>query len=353
MLISLRSYNYRRAFFAIIILFMAAASHAATHAARAADHAAVIMYHRFGEDNLPSTSISIEQFEKHLDELTNGNYTIMPLIEITKHVINGTPLPDRAVAITVDDAFASFYELAWPMLKERNLPVTLFVSTQAIDLNLRGYASWAELREMQAEGIHIGSQSHTHPHMHLITAEQARTEIEKSNQQFIKEIGTKPQLFAYPYGEFTPEIRDIIKETGFVAAFGQQSGIMHQTQNHFEFPRFAFNQNYGSLDRLKLAINALAIPATDMWPENMVLGGNNPPLYGFTVTKDIGPLQQIQCFASNIGAVETVVIGKRVETRIPEKLVGKRARINCTMPYFLANGKKTDRWRWIGRQWLP
>ncbi len=341
--------GYRRDFFAINIMFMTVA----THAARAADHAAVIMYHRFGEENLPSTSISIEQFEKHLDELTNGNYTVMPLIEIAEHIKNGTPLPDRTVAITIDDAFASFYELAWPMLKERNLPVTLFISTQAIDLNLRDYSSWDEVREMQAEGIHIGSQSHTHPHMHLITAEQARTEIEKSNRQFIKEIGTKPQLFAYPYGEFTPEIRDIIKETGFTAAFGQQSGIMNQTQNHFEFPRFAFSQNYGSLDRLKLAINALAIPATDVWPENMVLGEDNPPLYGFTIIEDIGPLHQIQCFASDIGAVETVVIGRRIETRIPEKLVGKRARINCTMPYFLANGKKTNRWRWIGRQWLP
>ena len=317
----------------------------------AADHAAVIMYHRFGVEGLPSTNTTLEQFEAHLEELANGPYTVMALEEVTTKIINGEELPDYAVAISVDDAFISFYKEAWPRLKSYGFPVTVFVATQSIDRGLNGYASWDQLRELQAEGVSFGSQSNTHPHMHTIDLDDARQEIEISNGRFIAELGIKPNLFAYPYGEYTPEIRDLMQEMGFIAAFGQHSGIMHRTQNHFEFPRFTFNENYGDISRLKLAVNALPIPAVDISPEGMVLQ-NNPPLYGFTVVEDIGPLNRISCFASRMGKVEHIVLGRRVEVRFPSPLTGARARINCTIPYFV-NGKETGRWRWLGRQLLP
>lgn len=319
--------------------------------ARAADHATVIMYHRFGEDRYPSTNTTLEQFEAHLDELTTGGYTIMPLIDITRAVLEGKSLPDRTVAITIDDAFLSVYKEAFPRLKERGLPFTVFIATSAIDRDLKGYASWDQLREMQAAGVYFGSQSHTHPHMHQISLNEARQEIETSNNRFIEEMGFKPQLFAYPYGEYTPAIRDLARDMGFLAAFGQNSGIMGSSDHPFEFPRFAFNENYGELSRLKLAINALPIPFSDYAPESMVLE-ENPPLAGFTVDEGIEPLQRINCFASRMGRVETIILSRRVEIRLPKAITGERGRINCTMPYF-ENGRDTGRWRWLGRQFLP
>ena len=319
--------------------------------AQAADHASVIMYHRFGEASLPSTNTTLEQFDAHLEELATGGYTVMPLVEITQHILDGKPLPDRAVAITVDDAFLSFYQDAFPRLQRYGFPVTVFVATSAIDRSLKGYASWDQLREMQAAGVHFGSQTHTHPHMHTIDLEAARQEIETSNKRFIEELGLRPQLFAYPYGEYTPEVRDLIKSMGFIAAFGQHSGIMHRSINPFEFPRFAFNEDYGDLKRLKLAINALPIPVSDMTPESMVLDVN-PPLSGFTVAEGVEPLDRLSCFASQMGKVKTIILGRRVEIRLNEPITGNRGRINCTMPY-IDNGQDTGRWRWLGRQFLP
>ena len=320
-------------------------------AARAADHATVIMYHRFGESTYPSTNTTLEQFEAHLDELTSGPYTVLPLIDITRAILAGESLPDRTVAITIDDAFLSVYEEAYPRLRERGLPFTLFVATNAIDRGLKGYTSWDQLREMQADGVHFGSQTHTHPHMHQINLDEARREIETSNNRFVEELGFSPQLFAYPYGEYTPAVRDMIREAGFIAAFGQNSGIMSAADHPYEFPRFAFNENYGDLSRLKLAINALPIPFTDYTPESMVLE-ENPPLAGFTVDDGIEPLQRINCFASRMGRVETIILSRRVEIRLPGAITGNRGRINCTMPY-LENGRDTGRWRWLGRQFLP
>ena len=50
--------------------------------ARATDQAVIIMYHRFDEQDYPTTNIRLEQFDEHLAELTSGKYTVMSLPDI-------------------------------------------------------------------------------------------------------------------------------------------------------------------------------------------------------------------------------------------------------------------------------
>ena len=69
----------------------------ASSLAQAAEHAVVIMYHRFGENKYPSTNTTIPQFEAHLQELATGGYTVLPLIEIVNSIAEGKPLPDKAL----------------------------------------------------------------------------------------------------------------------------------------------------------------------------------------------------------------------------------------------------------------
>ncbi|MEL0076636.1 MAG: polysaccharide deacetylase family protein, partial [Alphaproteobacteria bacterium] len=107
-------------------------------AIRAAEHATVLMYHRFGEDQYPSTNIRLEQFEAHLEMLSSGGYNVIPLADIVAKLQNGESLPDRTVAITIDDAYLSVYEEAWPRLRRHNFPAKIFVATRQIDIGLRG-----------------------------------------------------------------------------------------------------------------------------------------------------------------------------------------------------------------------
>lgn len=317
----------------------------AVGSAVAADHASILMYHRFGEDRYPSTNIRIEQFDRHLETLANGNYNVWPLAEIVHHIQNGIELPDRTVAITIDDAYLSVYEEAWPRLKKYGFTATIFVATRPLDVGLRGYMSWDQLREMQADGFGIGSQTKTHPHMHRISAEASRAELQDSNERFINELGIRPDIFAYPYGEYNLAVIDIVKEAGFIAAFGQNSGIMHGYDGFFQLPRFAMNERYGNQERLLLAIDGLPLKVSDITPEDVVIT-ENPPIYGFTLADDMTPTSQLRCFNSTYGKLDVTTFGKRAEIRVPGPLKGKRARINCTMP------GPDKRWRWFGRQFL-
>ena len=313
----------------------------------AADHAVILMYHRFGEDRLPSTNIRLDQFDAHLEKLSNGNYTVWPLAKIVDHLQKDMPLPDRTVAITIDDAYLSVFIEARPRLKARNFPYTVFVATQPIDRGHSGYMSWDQIRILQDEGVQIGSQTRSHPHMHKISIKEAKDELEVSNKRFLEEIGQRPKLFAYPFGEYNLDVIELVKQAGFDAAFGQNSGIAHGYHGFFELPRFAMNEQYGTIDRLQLAVDGLPLKVDQIVPEDVVLNEkNNPPNYGFTLAPDIANDRQLRCFNSTYGKLEVNILGPRAEIRLPGPLEQGRARINCTMP------GGDGRWRWFGRQFL-
>jgi peptidoglycan/xylan/chitin deacetylase (PgdA/CDA1 family) len=313
--------------------------------AYAADHAVILMYHRFGENDYPSTNIRLEQFDAHLEILASGDYNVMALADIIDRLQDGQPLPDRTVAITIDDAYLSVYTEALPRLQAYDFPATVFVATQPVDRNHPGYMSWDQLREIQTSKFGIGSQTRTHPHMHMITPEQVEEELRISNDRFIAELGIRPDLFAYPYGEYDLTVIEAVKKAGFVAAFGQNSGIMNGYDGYYELPRFAMNEQYGTLDRLTLAINGLPLKVRHVTPADVVLD-ENPPIYGFTMAPDMDAPKQLRCFNSIFGKLDVTTLGQRAEIRLPGPLTGKRARINCTMP------GPDGRWRWFGRQFL-
>ena len=331
----------------IKLLFMIALCGINSGGVFAADYATVLMYHRFGEDKYPSTNIRLEQFEAHLNMLDNGDYTIWPLGKVVDHLQKGQDLPDKTVAITIDDAYLSVFVEARPRLKARNFPYTVFVATQPVDRGHGGYMSWDQIRILQDEGVQIGSQTRTHPHMHEISITEAKDELEVSNKRFLEEIGRHPKLFAYPFGEYNLDVIELVKQAGFDAAFGQNSGIAHGYHGFFELPRFAMNEQYGTIDRLQLAVDGLPLKVDQIVPEDVVLNEkNNPPNYGFTLAPDIANDRQLRCFNSAYGKLEVNILGPRAEIRLPGPLEQGRARINCTMP------GGDGRWRWFGRQFL-
>ena len=203
-----------------LVLLMAAAT-LALHALPAfAGSAVILMYHRFGEDIYPSTNVRMDQFEAHIKELTEGPYTVLPVSEIVAALRSGRKLPDRAIGITVDDAYLSVYTEAWPRLKAAGLPFTLFVATDAVDKRYAGMVDWGQIREMRDAGVEIGAHTASHLHMPDAADEVNKSEMQRSLKRFQEELGERPALFAYPYGETSLATQAIVREFGFETAFG-------------------------------------------------------------------------------------------------------------------------------------
>ena len=307
--------------------------------------ASVIMYHRFGEGDYPSTNVTMEQFRAHIEELKSGEYHVASLPEIVAALRDGKPLPPKTVGLSVDDAYASVFTEAWPLLKEAGFPLTVFVATDPVDKGFSRYMSWDQIRKLAEEGVTIGSQTAAHPHMADISSAEVQQELESSNARFEKELGAKPDLFAYPFGEANNKVVDMVREAGFVASFGQHSGAIGTSSPLFYLPRFAMNEAYGSLDRFKLAANALPLSVSDLVPNDPSLSDRNPPNIGMTVTWPKDGLDRIKCYSSHTDQLDVQLLGTRLEVRMTEAMPKGRTRVNCTLP--AGNG----RWHWFGWQY--
>lgn len=311
--------------------------------------AVVLMYHRFGESEHPSTSVNMDQFEAHVAELTNGDFNVVPLTEIVDALRAGRALPDRTVAITIDDAYSSVFERAWPILQREKLPFTLFVATEPVDRGIPGYMSWDQIRQLHEAGVTIGSQAVTHPHMPTQSTARNRLELADSAKRIADQIGATPTLFAYPYGETSAEIMQLTAEAGYQAAFGQHSGVANTTSDRYYLPRFPINVNYGGIDRFRRLINTRPLWVSSLTPKDPLLpadGPGNPPAFGFSVNGDSAELGTLNCYHSDTSRINQFErLGNRIEVRFDAPFAAGRTRINCTMP------TRDGRWRWFGMQY--
>ena len=310
--------------------------------------AVILMYHRFGEDSVPSTNIRLDQFERHIEILTSGPYTVLPLEEIVTALAEGRLLPDRTVAITVDDVSRSILTEALPRLVEAGLSFTVFVSTDSVG-RVGGALTWDDVRALEATGVAIGAHSAAHAHMAFMDRGAMEEDLARMTSAFVQELGHVPRLFAYPYGEFSADLVDMIRNAGYLAAFGQHSGVAVASGDLFTLPRFALNERYGEADRFATIVENLPFPVTDILPKDMPIGRDapNPPAIGFTAVEDIGPLHRLACFASNGAEVDMEFLGEfRVELRLDRPFPPGRSRINCTLP------AGEGRFRWLGLPFL-
>ena len=301
------------------------------------------MYHRFNESKYPSTNIQMDIFEQQIKIIKNSNYKFNNPNEFEKKF--GTPKIQKEILITIDDAFLSFYEEAWPYLKKNEIPFILFVSTNPV--GKRGYMTWSQIREVESEDFaFIGHHSHTHDYLINETNDQFISDIEKANKIFLEELGYIPNLFSYPFGEYSKFMRDYVSEN-FKFAFGQHSGVIDLNKDKFELPRFPINEKYGELKRFKSIINYFPLEYKEIFPEEKYLSQeNNPPNFKVKFFKEQKNLDNINCYSNEGNKWEkskTNFSNYTLTIKFREPFMPRRGRINCSLN---DNGK----WRWFGVQ---
>lgn len=327
--------------------------------AGSAQAAVVFMYHRFGEHRYPSTSVRLEQFDAHLQHLEAAGYRVWPLAEIARHLQQGLELPDRVIAISIDDAYASIYHEAWPRLRERGLPFTVFVATDPVDQGIPGYMTWEQMRTMAGAGVHFANHSSSHDKLHQRRSQESakawaarvRADIEHAEARLRTElqeaVPAAPALFAYPYGEYSAALADLVTQLGYIA-FGQHSGALDVGSDLYALPRFPMAEAYADLAEFKQKAATLPLPLTQREPLDPVLGSNNPPRFSATLGAVNGDPRRLACFASNQGAMQVQWQGvDRFTVQAGKPYPPGRARYNCTLP-----ARAAGRFYWYSQPWI-
>ena len=143
----------------------------------------ILVYHRFNDERFPSTNTTLEQFEEQIQYLKSNKYKFVTLTEL---IIN-PKMNDKSIAITVDDAYQSFYEFGFPVLKKYNIPATLFLSTETVGSS--EHLDWTQLKELSSYGIDIQNHTHSHSRMPEQTTEAIENEISTSQKLFLIILG--------------------------------------------------------------------------------------------------------------------------------------------------------------------
>jgi len=306
------------------------------------------MYHRFEENKYPSTNIKIDDFLQHLKIIEKNNIKFINPKNFENELKNNKS--DRKILLTIDDGFSSFYENAWPILKEKEIPFILFVSTR--EVGLFNYMTWDQIREISKEDfVEIGNHSHTHEYLIDESDITIENDIKKSISIFEKELGRNSIFFSYPFGEYSISFKKIIKSLGFKYAFGQHSGVMDETKDLFELPRFPINEKYGEIKRFTSLTKTLPFKFKKILPdEKYLLQNKNPPNVEIEFYDNIKNLKALNCYSnegdrwrnSDIEFIKT----NTLKIKINEKFIGERGRINCSLR------DSSGFWRWLGIQFV-
>ena len=301
------------------------------------------MYHRFNEFKYPSTNISMEIFEKHIDIISNSNFKFYHPKNFLEEF--DSPKKKKKVLLTIDDGFKSFYTEAWPYLKKNKIPFILFISTEPVGKN--GYMTWSEIKEIdKTDFAMIGHHSHTHDYLIDKTHNEFINDIETANKLFLNNLGYIPSIFSYPFGEYSQLMKNYISEN-FKLSFGQHSGVIDINKDKFELPRFPINEKYGEIKRFNSIINYFPLEYKNLEPEQKKLNfENNPPKFSVEFFDNQKNLENITCYSNEGDQWEksNITISENELTiNFREPFVPRRGRINCSLN---DNGK----WRWFGTQ---
>lgn len=302
-------------------------------------------------------TFSADILTQQLAYLKKNSIEVVSLGDVATRLTEKQKLPDHAVSLSVDDAFRSFYDVGMPIFRRYGFPVTLFVNTDSVGTS--GYLNWDEIKELAEEGVEIGN--HSASHAYLVEMNPAETfsqwekrikdDIERAQQQFADNLGFRPDIFAYPYGEYSPAVLEIIQNFGFKAAFAQQSGVIYSGLNRYILPRFPMGGPFATLDgfKSKLSMHPLKVVAES--PVDPIIQ-ENPPVLSFQLLGRGGPAhpKQFNCFVQGenrcwVESDETQVSGG-YKVVAEQPLTGRRNKYTLTLR------TRQGSWLWYSHLWV-
>jgi len=233
---------------------------------RAGDRFGVVTYHRVAPRvasvSKPQINVAPRQFRRQIAGVLDRGLTIWPLSKVLDYRADGKPLPPGVTVVTFDDGYESVYLNAYPVLRELQVPATVFVNTAYIDDDDPfPFDSWAlahrdrvpaetyrplrrrQIDEMAGGGlIEFGSHTHTHDDFRN-RPEAFRRDLQTSVEILRTQFGLREVPFAFPYGRWhhgsvSEELMAAAREAGVTCALTTEMELNHSQSDPFGWGRF-------------------------------------------------------------------------------------------------------------------
>jgi biofilm PGA synthesis lipoprotein PgaB len=265
----------------------------------------------------------------------------LPLMQALDNLKLGLSIPPKTVVLTFDDAYRSIYTEAFPLLKEKGWPFTVFVTTKYISDSYSQFMNWAQLREIEKYGGEIGNHSHTHAYFirKKIGENDSQwrlrimSEINQAQTILTQQLEQPITAIAYPYGEFSDELKQVLMEFDYYG-LGQQSGAVSTASDFQAIPRFPMAVGFDGLADFAIKVKTNNLPVTILAPRDGIISEDNKmPELRLRLEKGGYRAGSLACYATGQGRIKVDWIEQEdnvVTVRAIQPLNPGRTRYNCT-----------------------
>jgi len=311
--------------------------------------ATVLVYHHVSSETPPSTSVSVETFKQHLQLIEELGLEVVPVTTITDAIKNKTTVEHNWIALTFDDGYSSVYDTAYPILKEKNMPFTVFINPDMVKPS-KLYMDWEQIKELSDNGVIIAN--HTLAHENLVqdglTTQQIVDNILQTEQEIKTRLGQNHKMLAYPFGEYNETIKQELEKLGFIG-FAQHSGAINETSELTSLMRFPANGIYANPKTLKNKMNSLPFNFEGIEPSDTDPSSKRPTLTVTLKDKDFYQ-SQLACFITGTNAPQKPEWTSKLTFTISANNVIPKGRVkyNCTAPSI----KHSGRFYWMSKLWI-
>jgi peptidoglycan/xylan/chitin deacetylase (PgdA/CDA1 family) len=199
---------------------------------------AILTYHSI-DDSGSVISVSPSIFEQQMESLAQSGVPVVALDQVLS--VHGS------VALTFDDGYRNFADVALPMLEKLKLPATLFVVSGFCGRRnewpdqRRGAApslpllAWQELAALPPS-VALGAHSVNHRDLRKLSREDCEHELFDCREEIERRSGRPVRWLAYPYGASSPELRSLAGRH-FELAVGTTLSYVSTDCDRFDLPR--------------------------------------------------------------------------------------------------------------------
>ncbi|MEU3494609.1 polysaccharide deacetylase family protein [Kitasatospora cineracea] len=193
--------------------------------------APVLLYHSVSDDPPPwlaPYTVAPHTFRAQLDRIQDAGLSVVPLARLVTALHGGPPLPAHCAVLTFDDGYADFYWTVAPILSDRGLPATVYLTTGAVHapgalpggslLPPTPMLNWRQVATLDALGLEIGGHSRTHLPLDTARPDRLRQEVTGSKHELEDALGHPATAFAYPHGYHSPAVRREVARAGWTSA---------------------------------------------------------------------------------------------------------------------------------------
>jgi peptidoglycan/xylan/chitin deacetylase (PgdA/CDA1 family) len=199
--------------------------------------AIILMYHNIDNPpknaRIPNLYVTPRMFRFQMWYLKKAGFRVLSIQDLVA-VVGAGETQQNMAAITFDDGFVDFYKNAYPILQQHGYPSTVFVVSglagkvnawdHANESIIKPLMNWEQLREINQNGVEIGSHTKTHPELTRISSDQQVMEIAGSKKDLEERLNHPIETFCYPGGDHNNEVKEAVKKAGYCCAVTTQRG---------------------------------------------------------------------------------------------------------------------------------